>query len=255
MFCTVTMTEWDENGHLLVQHDAYGEGGVPGSMNAHQYGFLSRPHDPGNDGVGCTVDVVSDGSERFAWIKDDTRSTQWLPRCTKGGSAQYGGKLGSALTWREIDGDTGSIIDYVPVAWDSDGVCTDAHKLELGVDGDGKPIAQIIHSDGTALVMVDGVATLGAPGGSVFLQVSDSGWSIGGSGNVVGGLDVGQGGGTPVALYDGVSAALQALSSGVSAAATGSMDGGAALKVGLVAACQAMIAALAAAQATMLKAM
>jgi len=218
MFCTVTLTEYDENGHLLVQHDAYGNGGAPGSMNAHQYGFLSRPHDPGADGIGCTVDVRSDGSERFAWVGDDTRATSWLPRCTKGGSAQYGGKLGSALTWREIDGDTGSIIDYVPVAWDGAGTCTEAHKLELGVDGGGDPICQIIHSDGSCLMLFDGAATLADATGGGFVSCKGGKVTISGATKCAGGLDVGGTGGVEVPLHPGLAAAVSTMTTTVSAA-------------------------------------
>lgn len=252
-FGTVTFSEWDANGFLGVQHDADGDGGVATCQVAHPYGFVSRPHDPGDDGVGCTVDVRRLGSERFAWLGDDPRSVDWLPKCTKGGSATYGGPLGKALTWREIDGTTGSVVDYIPVAWDANGVCTAAHKIEAGVDGNGEPIVQVIHSSGASLVMLDGGAMLSDSTGSCYLDLRGGVATVAGALKTVGGLDVGGTGGVAVPLHPALQSAFTAFAAAVSAAPVVPQDGGAALKAALVAATAALSSAVAASGSTLLK--
>jgi hypothetical protein len=253
MFGTVTFSEWDEAGFLGIQHDADGDGGVAVCQVVHPLGFVSRPHDPGDDGVGCTVDIRRLGSERFAWLGDDPRSVAWLPRCTKGGSASYGGPLGKALTWREIDGETGSIVDYVPVAWSSTGAATAAHKLEAGVDGDGAPIVQAIASDGACWTLFEGAATLAAAGGACYVAATPDGVQINGATKLIGGLDVGGTGGVAVPLHPALQSAFATFAAAVAAAPVGSLDGGAVLKAGLMAAAQELSAAVAASGATMLK--
>lgn len=251
-FGTVTFSEWDANGFLGVQHDADGDGGVATCQVVHPLGFVSRPHDPGDDGVGCTVDVRRMGSERFAWLGDDPRSVAWLPRCTKGGSATYGGPLGKALTWREIDGETGSVIDYIPVAWDANGVCTAAHKIEAGVDGNGEPIVQVLASDGACLVLFRGGATLSDATGSGYVEARDGAVNVSGALKATSGLDVGGTGGVAVPLHPALQSAFAAFAADVSAAPVVPQDGGAAFKAGLVAAVNALSAAVGASGSTLL---
>jgi hypothetical protein len=241
-FGTATFTEWDAEGFLGLQHDADGDGGVPSAQVSHSFGFLGRPHDPDDDGLGCTVDVRRMGSERFAWLGDDPRSVAWLPRVTKGGSASYGGKLGAALTWREIDGTTGTITDYVPVEWSGSGACTKAHKIEAGVDGAGAPVIQMIHSDGMIVSLFDDGVTIADATGGGYVEVKGGNVTLNGSTKVVGGLDVGGTGGVPVPLQPALLAGLQAFAAAVTAAPIVPGDGGASLKVALTAASDALAA-------------
>ena len=241
-FATVTFSEWDAENFLGIQYDADGDGGVPACQVWHSHGFVGRPHDPDPDGLGCVVEVRRDGSERFAVLCDDPRSVAWLPRVTKGGSAQYGGKIGHGLTWREIDGETGTITDYVPVAWDSSGTPTKAHKIEAGVDGNGEPVVQIIHSEGMVISLFDGGVTIADSTGTAYLEVSGGKVTINGSTKVVGGLDVGGTGGLPVALQPSLAAGLTAFAAAVAAAPVVPLDGGASLKIALTAASAALAA-------------
>lgn len=252
-FGTVTFSEWDEAGFLGIQYDADGDGGVAVCQVVHPLGFVSRPHDPGADGVGCTVDVRRLGSERFAWLGDDPRSVAWLPKCTKGGSATYGGPLGRALTWREIDGTTGSIVDYVPVEWDAAGAATAAHKLEAGVDGNGAPVVQAIASDGACWVLFDGGATLADATGSGYVDVRGGAVTISGALKASSGLDVGGTGGQAVPLHPALASAVAEFAAAVAAAPVVPQDGGAAFKVALTTAAQALSAAVGAGASTMLR--
>jgi hypothetical protein len=241
-FGAVTYSEWRDDGFLGLQIDALGDGGVPTMQASHPYGFLSRPHDPSSNGVACSVERRQYGSEHFAWLADDPRSVAWLPRVTKGGSAQYGGGLGRSLTWREIDGETGSVIDYVPVAWGSNGTATKAHKLEMGVDGAGDPVVQIVHADGMVISLFDGGVTIGDSSGACYVDLRGGSIALNGSTKVVGGLDVGGTGGVPVPLHPALAAGLQAFAAAVAAAPVVPADGGAALKVALTAAATALAA-------------
>lgn len=252
-FATVMFSEWGSDGFLYIQHDPDGSGGAPKSQVIHPLGFVSRPHDPPEDGNGCTVDVRRLGSERFAWLGDDPRSVAWLPRCTKGGSATYGGPLGKALTWREIDGTTGSIVDYVPVAWDANGVCTKAHKIEAGVDGNGAPVVQILHSAGMLIAMNGANVKIAGADGSTWVEVGSGSVTISGSLKASSGLDVGGTGGVPVATQPGVAAAVAAFNAIVQAATAAADGSGAAVLVALKAASAALVEALPAAATTMLK--
>jgi len=252
-FATVMFSEWGSDGFLYIQHDPDGSGGAPTSQVIHPLGFLSRPHDPPEDGNGCTVDVRRLGSERFAWLGDDPRSVAWLPRCTKGGSASYGGPLGKALTWREIDGTTGSIVDYVPVEWDSAGACTKAHKIEAGVDGNGAPVVQIVHSAGMVVSLFDGGVTVADSTGSGYVDVRGGSVTISGALKATSGLDVGGTGGQAVPLHPALASAVAAFAAAVAAAPVVPTDGGASLKAALTAAAQALSSAVAASASTMLK--
>jgi hypothetical protein len=252
-FATVMFSEWGSDGFLYIQHDPDGSGGAPKSQVIHPLGFVSRPHDPPEDGNGCTVDVRRLGSERFAWLGDDPRSVDWLPRCTKGGSATYGGALGRALTWREIDGTTGSIVDYIPVSWDATGAATAAHKLEAGVDGNGAPVVQAIASDGACWSLFDGGATIADATGSGYVDVRGGSVTISGALKATSGLDVGGTGGVPVATQPGVAAAVAAFNTIVQAATAAADGSGAAVLVALKAASAALVEALPAAATTMLK--
>jgi hypothetical protein len=252
-FATVMFSEWGSDGFLYIQHDPDGSGGAPKSQVIHPLGFVSRPHDPPEDGNGCTVDVRRLGSERFAWLGDDPRSVDWLPRCTKGGSATYGGALGRALTWREIDGTTGSIVDYIPVSWDATGAATAAHKLEAGVDGNGAPVVQAIASDGACWSLFDGGATIADATGSGYVDVRGGSVTISGALKATSGLDVGGTGGQAVPLHPALASAVAAFAAAVAAAPVGSVDGGAVLKAGLTAAAQALSAAVAGCGSTMLR--
>ncbi len=257
-FGAVQFSEWDADGFLGVQIDpaeADDEKGAASLCELHgPYGFISRPSDPDRDGLGCSVLRMQRGSqERYAWLGSDPRQVDWLPRLTKGGSAQYGGTTGRALTWREIDGETGSVIDYVPEEWDADGNATAAHKIEAGVDGNGAPVVQIIHSEGMAVVMFDGAVTMADATGSGFITIKDGKIAASGALKATSGLDVGGTGGVEVPLHPALAAAVNAFAAAVSAAPTGYADGGLALKAALVTAANALAAAVSAGKSTMLK--
>lgn len=261
---TATFTEVTADGFIGIQTDPQGDGSDITNHEEHQYGFIGRPCDPDEDGIGCYVLRGKDGSESHCWFAHDPRSNTWLPPLTKGGSAQYGGQVGRSLTWFEIDGDTNSLTAYVPVEWDGNGLATTAHKLEIGVDGNGDPVVQIAHSVGSFLIMLDDSTKLLDVGGSYIEQIGGA-INLNGTTKIVGGLDVGGTGGVEVPLHPALAAAV-ATHAGVVAAACSTLSGASggsidpALKAAippfcsaLTASVQALSAAVSAGKSTMLK--
>src|SRR5512145_1768825 len=250
---TSLLTEYDDEGHLGLQLDPHGDGSASLDFAEHHYGFVARPCDPDEDGLGAFVLTGKDGAEWYSFTLHDPRNAPWLPRLTKGGSCQYGGEAGRALTWREVDGETGTITDYVPVEWDGSGNATKAHKLELGVDGNGAPVVQIVHADGQTIQLFEEGIVIADATGTAYLEVRGGKVTLNGSTKLVGGLDVGGSGGVPLTLQPPLAAALGAFAAAVAAAPANPADGSAALKAALAVAAQALASAAAGMAATMAK--
>jgi hypothetical protein len=166
-FAYVTYSGVDQDGYLEVQAASYGDkGGAAFGLN-HTYGFASRPHDPdvpdGNDGPPrwCTLMVEKDGSSRIGWLGYDPRFIQDLAVLSKGGSAQYAGwRDGSdwRVSFAIISGDDGTLQFYRPTG-------DAAISITAGVDGDGEPIVELAHSDGSIVSMFGGSSKITQMGG------------------------------------------------------------------------------------------
>lgn len=262
---TATFTEVNDDGFIGIQTDPYGDGSDATSHEEHFYGFIGRPCDPDDDGRGCYVLRGKDGSEHHCWFAHDPRSNAWLPRVTKGGSAQYGGQIGRSLSWLEIDGDTNSLTTYVPVAWGSDGLATAAHKLEIGVDGNDDPIMLLNHSEGMVVELLNGGVVIADATGNAYYEVRGGKININGTTKIVGGLEVGGTGGVEVPLHPALAAAVSTFATTVtsacsvlSGAAASFVDPGAkaaipAFCTSLTAAVTALQSAVTAGKSTMLK--
>jgi hypothetical protein len=91
------LTEYDENGFLGFQYDAFGEqaSGVPAVEALSPYGFIGRPLDPvvSDDGevtYGADLLTFFEGFEGRAMALHDARLVPGLPRLQKGESLVYG---------------------------------------------------------------------------------------------------------------------------------------------------------------------
>jgi hypothetical protein len=145
------------------------------------------------------------------------------------------------------------VIDYIPVEWDEAGNATAAHKIEAGVDGNGKPVLQLIHSEGMTIVMYDGAVTVADATGTAFISLADGKVSLSGPLKATSGLDVGGAGGVEVPLHPPLVAALTAYNAAVQAAQPVFLDGGTAVLIALKSATAALLAAVTAGKSTMLK--
>lgn len=173
----------DEDGFPIVQADAYGdEGGASFSLE-HPYGFYSRPHDPTPDGF-CTLFVAKDGSTRFGLLGMDPRFIQDVPLPPKGSAMQYvafqdGGAWKTAFMF--LSGDDGTLQYYKPHG-------SSAISVTVGLDGAGEPTIELRQSDGSLVTLFDGKIVLKAPGGGVYIEVSDDGIVLRGPITAMGGL-------------------------------------------------------------------
>lgn len=92
----VRFTDYDANGFLGIQCDAYGEqeSGVPACEAKSPYGIYGRPPDPevaGPDVVfGAGVLELKDGDESYAFALHDPRLIPGFPQLKKGETVVYG---------------------------------------------------------------------------------------------------------------------------------------------------------------------
>lgn len=96
---TVALSDFDADGYLSVQPDAYGESesGLAAVELHSPYGFSARPLDPDTDAsgaatMGCMALIGWEGGKGHAWLSYDPRAVPGLPPIKKGESIQYGPK-------------------------------------------------------------------------------------------------------------------------------------------------------------------
>jgi hypothetical protein len=150
------LSEYDADGFIGIQTDPQGDD--------------ARPMDPDADGLGCAVLIGKAGArDRWAWLGHDPRVVDKLPQLAKGSSCQYGSKGSFVLQ----DGDTGTLTQYVPCAFDASGTPTKAHLVQIGLDSGGKRTIQIVHADGYAILMDEegGITIRG--GASTWIAIKD----------------------------------------------------------------------------------
>lgn len=192
----VTWSGRDEDGHPLVQENAYGGEGSAPFYCQHQYGTYARPHDPapGNNGVGdawCTLLVASDGSTYIGQLGYDPRFIGLIPLPPKGSAMQYAGfhPADDPKNWKAsfafISGDDGTWQFYRPA---KDGGKDSVLAVTLGVDGGGENVIEFRHPDGSLISMFDGSIVLKCPNGTNYIQVSDDGIVLKGPITQMGGL-------------------------------------------------------------------
>jgi len=195
----VVLTDFDDDGHLRAQVDAYGEqqSGVEPYELHHTFGFMSRPIDPEVDvdalvrpGLACNLLTASEGNAQHAWLGLDPRYIPFLPALKKGTSVVYGGKRPSSAAFGHIDED-GTWTKYIPVEVDANGAPTKAHVLTLGIDDNGKPHVTLAHADGMAVTMLDEKIQLRNTNGEVYIELTDKEFVVNGNTKLNGGLIAG----------------------------------------------------------------
>jgi hypothetical protein len=197
-----TLSEHNADGFLTVQHDAYGDEGSDSMPLSHTYGFVSRPRDPvvgengqPNQGEGCNLLVLQDGTQQRALLLEDPRYVNPVPLLDKGGSAQYAVTDEGQPSYHLIYAEDGTQQIYVPVGTDK------AHQVTIGKDGAGEPTLELIHADGMAVVMFDGKVVLKGSG-DAYIEVGPSGVTINGALTLNGGLAAGGLSGQPLLMVN-----------------------------------------------------
>lgn len=195
----VRATDFDEDGFLRAQPDAYGESeaGVEAHELHHTFGFMSRPIAPELDpngeilgGRACNLLTGLEGNAQHAWLGQDPRYIPFLPALKEGTSVQYGSKTPSAAAFAHFE-DDGTWTCYVPVEVDADGVPTKAHICTIGIDGNGKPTVTLAHADGMAVTMLDEKIQLRNTNGEVYIELSASEFTVNGNTKISGAIVAG----------------------------------------------------------------
>lgn len=176
------LTVRDENGFLGVQRDPLALKSVDGQSAPyellHTFGFASRPLDPTN-GKGCSLFFGLDGSEGFAWLANDPRLAGIIPPIPKGGSVQYA----SDGSFASFDSETHTWSVYVPYTSGK------AHSITAGLDGNDKPLLEVVHGDGMAVTMLERSLVLRNAAGDAYIEINDGGIVINGNVKINGALE------------------------------------------------------------------
>jgi len=196
---SVVLTDFDDDGHLRAQVDAYGEqqSGVEPYELHHTFGFMSRPIDPDVDvdalvrpGLACNLLTASEGNAQHAWLGLDPRYIPFLPSPKKGATIHYGGARPSSVSFAHFEED-GTWTCYVPVEVDAQGVPTKAHVLQIGTDANGDSAITLAHADGMAVTMLDEKIQLRNTNGAVYCELSADEFTVNGNTKINGALIAG----------------------------------------------------------------
>lgn len=176
------LTLRDENGFWGVQRDHFAlkaeASDAPAYELLHTFGFSSLPLDP-THGRACSLFYGLDGAEGFAWLANDPRLAGIIPPLAKGGSVQYA----SDGSFASFDPDTHTWSLYVPYAQGK------AHSITAGLDGNDKPLLEVVHGDGMAVTMLEKSLVLRNAAGDAYIEINDDGIVINGNVKVNGALE------------------------------------------------------------------
>jgi hypothetical protein len=240
------LTEYDADGFIGVQYDAYGEdkSSAPRVWLQHFYGCISRPLQA-DDAGGCVLLYERDGAEGNAWLGYDKRVQAKIPTVKLGGVALYD----SNGSFQSFDPETRTVTLYVPYAEGK------AHLVTVGNDGNGEALVKMASGTGLAVRMLGEVMTLTNADGSSYATLDALGFTVFGPFKAASGADLGGPASMPLAKFaefaSAVSTIVQALvAAGVAGAAATGPAAGVAIAAALTQAATALQAAAAAMNAT-----
>lgn len=164
---SVQLSEYDSDGFLGIQIDAYGEqqSGMQSFEAVHPHGFQSRPRDPDIEGQDSAL-YYYQGDQAFVLPLHDARAINdgQVPELTKGSSVQYAHRAkGKGFSYDRHDGETGT--KEIRVKYDGG-----EHVITIPGDGDtisidtpGKLTANVT---GDVSVTTSGSLKASAPAGA-----------------------------------------------------------------------------------------
>jgi hypothetical protein len=199
---TVIGTAYDENGMLGVQTDGMGANPTAHARyHVGMFGYLARPLPTTLDSEGAACLFVDEGSEGFAWIGADDRDLARMPLVSSGSN----GIANSLGAFYLADYETETTTIYQPILGS-----TTAHKILIGVDGEGAPTIDILHSSKACLTFTDDEVTLRHSGNGL-IKIKGDAVEINGTFNVGASFTVGGLAAQSVPVMPGLLAYLSAL--------------------------------------------
>jgi hypothetical protein len=200
-FVQMLLSEYDDDKHLGVNVDHYGDGDA-GGQSAEVIcglGTLARPVDPetANDGspdVASEAMLFTQGDRLLAMPINDPRTMPRLPPLKKGGFIAYcPAAPGSFWLWdgkRDDGKKAGTFTLSTKYAKDAK-----AHLLTLDVRSDDDAAVMLLHGQGMGLTMTAGgknSAVLRNAGGNAYVETNDDGLVLVGKTKIQGSVTVGQ---------------------------------------------------------------
>ena len=201
-FAQSVLSEYDEDKHLGVTMDHYGESEAGGHAAEllMPLGTLARPLDPDtqNDGSpqgACTVLSISEGDNLQALPLNDPRVMSSLPPLKKGGFLTY--CPAATGSFAVFDGQDPKKVNRPGTFTLSTkyGTPAKAHLFTMDVRTKDAEAVQLKHGDGMGLQMVSGglrSAVLRNAAGDAYLELNDEGSVLVGKMKLQGSLTVGQ---------------------------------------------------------------
>lgn len=203
-FAQVVLSEYDDDKHLGVGLDHYGEaesGGQSAEVLA-PLGILARPMDPetANDGspeVASEALLMTVGDRLYALALNDPRVTATLPPLKKGGFLTYcPAAPGSFFVFDGVDPNGANRAGSFTLSTKyTSGGSKRAHMLQMDVRTDGKEAVSLKHGEGMGLQIAAGglnSAVLRNAKGNAFVEVNDDGIVLAGKVKHQGSMTVGQ---------------------------------------------------------------
>lgn len=205
-FAVSVFSDYDEDGHLVIQHDAPGvdeKAGVAPSECVLPWGLLARPLDPEKDAnatptEGCGLLTWMHGDRRYHTPIGDPRATAKLPKARKGGAGLYGG-AGDYLSFLLFDGldptgvaTPGSLNVSTPYAKSG---AKKSHYFGMLIREPGQEAIVLMHGEGHGFMCTTTgkrAALMKNAAGNASVMVSDDGVAINGKTKLVGSLTVGE---------------------------------------------------------------
>lgn len=206
-FGVATFSDYDDDGHLVIQEDSPGLDNKAGTIPSEAIGpggLVHRPLDPEKDAAGTPTSgegllTFRYGDRRhFFPLNDDVRVVPKLPKVRKGGTMLYGGAESDFFSFIVVDGKdpdgaqkSGSITALAPY---SSGGTKKSHFFSMLVREAAHEAVILTHGEGHGLTLTTTgkrAAVLKNPDGSASISTSDDGNVLRGKTKVLGALTVG----------------------------------------------------------------
>lgn len=207
-YAVCVFSEW-KNSTLGLTPDAHGDQPSAVPYNDIQpLGLRSRPRDPdaGPDGkptLGAGLLTALLGHLGFAMPTTDPRALTRIPPAKKGGTCLH--STGPVVGFLNIDGETGTMMQYVPYSLDGDGNPQKSLVISIDTSTSGQENIQIRHGEGHGITIMKDAKNsivINNKAGDACIIVDDDGITLNGNVKINGGVVLGDiAGAQPLVMY------------------------------------------------------